>query len=810
MSGIGSIAGVEQLSAPERTALSALLTQSQQRGVLVGALRGAVPWDLRPLVFDGGSTFLVRLSAPENDPVRLRSLEALLPKLLAVRDLIGIVDGGVLLQQLWIRRRFYSLVLSEASANHPILVRLEPRQLIGRLLQQIAALHSQGAFHGHICASNVALELDQAGAVVPLLLDSSMLISEPAQLARYRSSEQGRSSLAPELAAGKPPGAHTDLFGLGLVAQQLEGWGLLERLKPAQRQILERCAAGEPWSRPTMQELMGEFLEQNAMPSSVGGLAPPAAGRGGALRSGKILGDIKIVKEESTYRSSAAPSSDQERLDINAAELVRDDRVAASARSDLSKDTPRSSNLNWPKLGISGSALRTLIALAVILLLILWQSGKVGGLFSGESNNRENYDALAAWSSNQPSLMAKVAEQAIANPAGEAAKLVFSDALAGNERVKVNHEFIKKALNPAWEGELTSQDRKLVLQLALSTLVSIPPQAVQTGLEQAHPGVLVALAGTLNLSAGHEYLSKVSIDHLKTLPGQFGRGFELLKTAGIQSLADLPSLAMAHLMCGDHEQEIITAYLSDNSDPAKQLALLSALMPLIEGQKGLDIAVMNGVTGSGGLLAKTLGWFAQGDLVDWAKVSPTIVLQILTGQLVGKELGAEHYVDLLLFPIATVRRAAEKRLLSESETARFTPYLDVLVRNDNGLSRAQNLSLVLALRTPGESGEALISTWFHNNPDPQTVLRLLVAGAKSSAEDPFNLEAARYLAGTQTQISAEQLQQLLGHPEAMARALAVSRLDARIPEQAKMLETMATVEPRESVRNEIKKKLAAR
>ena len=64
------------------------------------------------------------------------------------------------------------------------------------------------------------------------------------------------------------------------------------------------------------------------------------------------------------------------------------------------------------------------------------------------------------------------------------------------------------------------------------------------------------------------------------------------------------------------------------------------------------------------------------------------------------------------------------------------------------------------------------------------------------------------MAGQDWEVSVAELEALVSHPEPLARALAYSRLDPKVPEEARILRDRARKEPSEKIRAELLKKLS--
>jgi hypothetical protein len=107
----------------------------------------------------------------------------------------------------------------------------------------------------------------------------------------------------------------------------------------------------------------------------------------------------------------------------------------------------------------------------------------------------------------------------------------------------------------------------------------------------------------------------------------------------------------------------------------------------------------------------------------------------------------------------------------------------------------------------GKDPAPLFRQWFRSKPDPDSVLNLLVARGNLGENDPFNLEAARYLGRMELSALPEKLQSLSVHPEPLARAFAYANLDAQKQGDAELLKNMLSLEPTNNLREFISGKL---
>ena len=202
--------------------------------------------------------------------------------------------------------------------------------------------------------------------------------------------------------------------------------------------------------------------------------------------------------------------------------------------------------------------------------------------------------------------------------------------------------------------------------------------------------------------------------------------------------------------------------------------------------------------------APQIRWFEEDESVGWMASAASQRLAIMMGDLRGLPL--QQLVDLLRSPLKPLRAEAVRQLSERYPAEKGA--LTYLASAISALSRFQTVSLVAALAQTGEAQFSFVQSWFESGPEPEDVLGLLLARANVKELDPFNVEAARYLNLQTIKLSRKQIEQLVTHPEPLARALAYSQLRLSEPSDRKLLESMAQVEPSARLRGELMERLA--
>ncbi len=419
------------------------------------------------------------------------------------------------------------------------------------------------------------------------------------------------------------------------------------------------------------------------------------------------------------------------------------------------------------------------------------------------------------WESAQPALMRQVAEGALLDGDEEARSLITNSIFKGSNSDLaefdnyVNSDLVRVAFNPKWEGDLTENDREVALFYALRNLMGSSYDLPD--IDDVHPAVVLAITGTWPLDA--EGLPSLPIMSLVNLPSPYGAAFAGLSQLGINEIDNPVARGLAHILVGDINQRSLVAYFLSKGDNSVVDVLLKirVLLPLLSASPALENIVYQFLWSRSDVVGGALHWFDDGDLAAWATLPKTIRLGIAAGKLPelisAQGLSFEQTIDLLNFPFETVRKEVLDKLLHGGLQSDLVATVKYLTGNETHLTRTQAISLMLALRLKGDSGDAFVSSWFQTAPDPQAVLGVLLARSDAPKSDGFNLQAARFLISKDLKIELEDLKKLVNHPESLARALAYAKLNPSLPEHAALLKELGQNETSPRLRNEINKKL---
>jgi hypothetical protein len=290
----------EDLHPHEHQYVERLVKAVIPKGVLTGAILGLGDWDVRPLVLSQGAVYLIRSSDPELSQ-HTSAYRAFWGAVERARSADVPCSWGELphpadssLRQIWMKRPYYSTLLSEHSGLHGD----ERASFVGTLFTRLNLLQRYGVIHGHLSAKNIALEGDQV-----ILLDHVFATYD--LVAR-----QVRNDLAPEIRRGELATAFSDVFGLALVLKQIyqDGIDVTEERRTAIEQgLLEDLHKRLSFER-FQREFLGKFEATTQKASSTVGRVISQT----SLQTANSVPTSKKSKTEnnSTFSSSAKKLSE--------------------------------------------------------------------------------------------------------------------------------------------------------------------------------------------------------------------------------------------------------------------------------------------------------------------------------------------------------------------------------------------------------------------------------------------------------------------------------------------------------------------
>jgi hypothetical protein len=808
---LGTIVNPEELPQEQRNIVDRYIRITRDGtflGVLVGVMRGNLPWDLRPILLDTGAErrgtlHLLRMADPEaflSGP-RKQFFDDALAALQRCTEAtqaraVGAYAWGEAQGQFWIRRKFYQRTLADV---------LSPEQggakdfaaipFAQRVISALAALHRAGGVHGHVSPENIAIDEDHA-----VLLDYAF-----ASVVGSRRS--GSAHLAPEAQPSSPPGPAADIYGLGKVLRRI----LSESLSGEHREFLDLMSHPDPLKRPGLRTVEERFIptHRNRQSSSklIGGL-PAGKVKSGKLLSSSAIAEASVVQGEKEGAMPASPVAS------SPSDLSRERENAATQKNVL----PTLSQVSiWPKVRMLITSAKDRIeklpprfvraGLAAVIITAL--AGVGISFWEPRDARMARFQEL--WTSADEVQRKLAVTAAVVDQDDAAQDVIANDIIEGKARPQVRSGLVRTAFNSLWKDELSSSDKQQVLAFALSPLLGGQTPTLSP-LKDAHPGVQLAVVGDLNFALSEGQFSDIPLSSLQTLPAPFGPAFSELAKLGVQNMSELSARALAHLVVGNFSENAVPLFVGVENSEADFLARVLVIAPFADAYPGLADELLRIMLGRDDRFSRRIEWFRADPGSQWVSSPARDQVLCAIGMMPQSKLSLEQLSDLLTFPAARVRASAMELLSKEFTPKRMGKTLEFLASDQNRFTRPQVVLLMSALnlrqREPqNEAVGSFLATWFNTKPDPQSVLGLLASRREVEPGDVLNLESARFLSSKDWEASLEQLRDLVLHSEKLARALAYSRLDANLSDEAKLLEEGMKNESDPRLREQIQGKL---
>lgn len=759
----GRVVATENLSVQARRLVERYREIGGHGGILIGAMHGDADWDWRPLLLERGIVHLLRFSDPVLAGVP-EKFELFRDVLKNSRSIPGIVVGdfGSNDQQFWVKRQFFREILSDENALEQAGSLVRSREGFMQVVNCVQQLHRMGIIHGHICADNVAI----SGRCLELL-DVCFYVFSRISLRKV-------IDVAPELLAGEPASEMTDIYGLGQLAAKL----LYGDLSDHEKELLARMVLEDPNQRPSLAEISFAFRDDWSEQQPPVEIDVPVGGS--TVKMAVLHQPVEKVKKASVS-TPVQPSN-----------VGRVDRSQPSAPPSWS----------------------TYFVLLLLLCLgsagyILYQrySPWLYYRFSGSAVDDAAFERF--WKSGMPSLMQQVAKAALADDNPAARLVIIRDALESKEADgQVRYGMLRIVFNPEWEGELSADDRRIALSLALADLLGDQFQIpALPSLDKVHPGVILAIAGNLAIEKELGQLKQASLTRMVGLPGRYGAAFDILLRLGVESMAEPAARALSHLLLGSIDERVVRAFFAEDEEP-RNLFIKLELVLMLSGEDGkLAQEAYKVLMTRHPLSTQLLQWFQLENIAGWEKVSDRNKLVLISGTLPKQSLQVEQYVDLLKFPRETVRSAAKEWLIQSGLPKTMLATIDFLLSEQSLLTRSQTITLVAALTGKTEQQYKVLSDWLKTGPDPGVLVNLLIIRSNIEPTDPFNVTVARHLSKVGWSGDLSQLKKLTMHSEPLVRALAYSLLSVEKQAELNLLKDMVKVEPDQRLRQQLQERL---
>jgi len=416
--------------------------------------------------------------------------------------------------------------------------------------------------------------------------------------------------------------------------------------------------------------------------------------------------------------------------------------------------------------------------------LLTQQAGsyEVSGEYDGPYLSLE--DLAASWSSQVPSRMEIVAQQAVQiSPMRGIAEQVILTSLRQNEISSklVDTGLLRVAFHDQWEVQLDEVDRRYALSLGLIDLLSnrLPPGLGV--IEDRHPALLLAI-----LSAGNnnvkEVLKNVPANLLGRLPSPYGTAFQILE-AGRNNIS-----------CGEEDVIMLARFSTRGIEKPLELTQflevefsrrISALSVAYShnnehARKLLDIIIAHPNLA---LSTPEVLWAKKVDLMAWSDVEYVDQLFLLAGVPLRKEkkLDAPTIAKLFLNPSPRIRSYAAGLAVDaiQFKHPAATKLLVAIQAAPELLSGEQLVMLGQILEDPEKTIDThrrVVHSFISSKPPVDIAKMLLLSTATSKSGSALDGALSVYLTEKDWSPDAGELLKLSTHPDRVTRMFAYQKI----------------------------------
>ena len=787
---------IETLSLKDKEAAHTYLQRAEIEGTVIGAIKGATSWDIRP-VFSAlderqrSELHVLRMSNPDLilEASKRDTLLKTYQTIASRSDLpTGYKKHGAIHGQLWSTRTFTTKTLADSA------IQLQGHlshaaQFAQALILLIHEFHTAGIIHGHITPANL------------IVINGKLHLVD----AGFGSScANTANSFAPEVARGDTPSHLSDVWGLGFTLKSLFGTESFVKLPGLITQI---CSQSQI-ERPSMSRLADIFGVELPVESS----SPKKAVKSDSLKK-LDSGNISEMKIEDLATTNVISSGKFERnIPSDILEAVRTGTVVEK------KETVFERVVSEEEKALASKSNAPIWALALVALSIFGYAvydksytriipqinSQVSPQHSQQVNNQSKDLTQAPkihsekhfadyWKSGSLDLARIVAIEATKKtPSFEAQKVIIQGALrsahAGDTASNgIRANLIQNALDARWIDSLTSDDRRAAIALAASHLVDFQKIELPS-LTTVHPAIVYALAASLPIESTIAGLEKVSTNSLSSLQ-EVGPYFKQLHASQTTSMSDKKARALAKLLSGD--MKALRHFLSGESSH-----VLQSVVQLLDHEKGEQIAheTLTHFQDRADVVGEAARWFEGRPL--WEKTSALTKVSLLAGGNVFKVLSKEQTQDLITFPGSKIQQKAKAKI--EQSLGEFGAALTGAVQPQSFAQFADAIS---------KRDVAFITKWIESKPKSKQVLELLSKSSKLGEGHPFNVLAGSYLSKLKVKFSSSAIKMLATHPEPMVRTVAYAQLDALNPHERAVVEGYSEIEPDQRLKKFLDEKL---
>ena len=787
------IVSLEQIGAAEREKIKQSVHEISPGAGIVGVMRGARSWDLRPVLmfFGESSPTILRFLGPEValSPAITNETVDLLNHL-QKKD-AQFVEIGEHHGQLWYRRPLFDRSLAQLLLSNAPIKPGRAFSLARGLANRILDLHKAGIVHGHVCPANVGLSNDDRVALVDAGMGATIVRATKALAIEDFPQGYDKATFAPELLnRGVMPSYSNDVFGLGLVIRAVftnalrafstnsEGAGDSRIVQADVQQMIEfadRLCSENIIQRPTLLEAK-ELIDNFGRPRSAEFHAPNSLEGNAELARHNIRDGGSLLQRKSANAQSndeALPSREEEEA---VQQLPMDEPAIRSFPEDNFITEKEVAPLLGESFGEPQPEKRSLLPILLLVLAMLsvfyWYQSR-DNKQSAEVPRMTQQELRMAWESGLPSRMALVALTAVTKgkQSSIAEDLILRSAINDTKVSGIDASLIRIAFNKQWERNLSPDDRRVALALAMSGLLRDQMPSDLPDLRALHPGVLLAITASAGENA-RKLLLDVPAANLKGLPIPYGIAFnELVSVNPSLSCGDAAVIQLSRLATfGFDSVEEIATFLGN---PAEVPSHLRALAQLSSHDNGTARTLLATILANPNLKIAndTVEWAKHYRLLDWKELESTDQLFLLAGMPPAATVSGENLGKLFSHPEASIRREAIVEGINKIKFSHpaSLAILSDLAKTPTMLSAGQTVRLMqILLSYKGVTAESA-RKFLETKPPLSMAQQLLFGTAHETTTAPIDFELMRYLKEQNWTPDVEQLKLLSHHPDDFTR-----------------------------------------
>lgn len=797
-----------ELSVAEQKRIERTVAQICPGAPIIGVQVTPRAWDVRPVVMVAreGVPSLIRFLGPEvtlSSSIATRVQETF-ERIAAFDNLARaslVQDWGLFDGQLWYRRPVVETTLAQTLEHSQLTNLAEALSLARNLIQGIEEFHARGVVHGHLQPSNIFIS--SYGEVSLLDPGIGIAVAQASLALGLETFPRGysRRSFAPEVLENESVLFSSDVFGLGQILRHIfssfaEGASRTAQNRPRNSltillESFDSMCEANPVKRPPLpmiKELLGEKGALESAPRAEPARAP-SQGRIVKVRrpsqTMRVQGEPVVAPppvQQTSFSQTSALGEPQPAQPAMTATPVSP--VTGAERVKAQPPEPQAQVVAPPAAETESGEPKRLSNRALfgaVLLAVLFVGGLYYSRTGGPAHQFSREELEVAWTSKRPSMMSTVAQAAIdaEYPDKFAEMLIVGSAMRGEQIGSgVDTSLIRIAFDERWERDLSVEDRRLALALALSGLLREKTPRDLPALDTAHAGVILGITASAGENVG-AILDKIPVSLLAELPPPIGPAFlELSRhnpdlTCGDEATRLLSRIATRGVEDSD---QIVQFVERDTTVRLRALALLYASEP-VSARRVLDILLNHPNVE---IQHEHIQWAKSWNLLKWTEIENSDQLSLVAGIPPVADVSVQNLGKLFSHPQPSIRGLAIRKAIDQIKFEHPGAYntLRSLSEHPELLTPAQTVQLAQLLEAFERAPATAIRAWLETQPPQELVAALLVSTSAEAQGTTMDFEFSRYLQGAGWAPNTRELERLAGHPDNLTRFFAYTKIFA--------------------------------